>query len=139
MRRLAIALMAAGFAGGAMAEITGPQGRWLAEDIGGRGVIDRLQSVIVLDEGGRITGNAGCNAIAGRAEISGDTIRIGPLAVTRKLCTPAIMDQEARLITALGQAQAWQIDRARHKLILTGEEGRPVAIFAEHDERVRSR
>ena len=48
---------------------TSPAGRWLAEDIRGGGVIDRLQSVLEIAGDGRISGTGGCNRIMGKARM----------------------------------------------------------------------
>ncbi len=108
----------------------GPAGRWLAEDIGGAGVIDRLQSVLVIDPDGKVSGSGGCNRIMGRAEIAGPAIKFGPIATTYMLCVPAAMDQEGKFIAALGAARAWRIDAPRGKLILLDADGKPVLVLA---------
>jgi heat shock protein HslJ len=74
---------------------------WVAEDIAHRGVIDYLQSRLQFVGTDRVAGSGGCNVFNGRAELSADRLRIGPLAATKKLCPPAIMDQEDRFLRAL--------------------------------------
>jgi heat shock protein HslJ len=61
-----------------------PVGRWLAEDIRSGGVIDRLQTVLEIAADGTVSGSGGCNAMRGKATISGETIVFGPIAVTNK-------------------------------------------------------
>ncbi|WP_172331954.1 YbaY family lipoprotein [Mangrovicoccus sp. HB161399] len=107
-----------------------PVGRWLAEDIGGGGVVDRVRTVLELGPDGRVSGSGGCNAISGQAELSGAALSFGPLATTRKLCPPAVMDQEAKFLAALGGTRSWKIDPDRRKLILLDATGRTVAAFA---------
>jgi putative lipoprotein len=46
---------------------------WIAEDIGGNGVIDILQSRLTFDEEGRVNGNAGCNSFFGSYQ-TGDLV-----------------------------------------------------------------
>ncbi len=106
-----------------------PAGRWLAEDIGGGGVIDRVRTVLELADDGAVSGSGGCNGIAGMAEFSRTEIVFGPLAATRKLCPPAIMDQEGKFLQALGEARAWKIMPAQRKLLLLDGTGQPVAVF----------
>src|SRR5262245_16033622 len=48
----------------------GPIGRWLAEDIRGGGVIDRVQTVLEIAADGGISGSGGCNAMRGTATIA---------------------------------------------------------------------
>jgi heat shock protein HslJ len=45
---------------------------WLAEDIGGRGVIDRAQTTISFEPEGRVAGSGGCNRYFGAVTIKGD-------------------------------------------------------------------
>lgn len=73
---------------------------WVAEDIAGRGVIDDLQSTLRLEHG-RAAGLAGCNRYTAAAKAEAGTLQLGPLAATRMMCPPAIMDQERRFLEAL--------------------------------------
>ena len=72
----AAALMsaAASMAQGAARE-TGLLGTaWLAEDIGGRGVIDRARSTMEFTKVGQVTGLAACNRYFGPVSLDGGTI-----------------------------------------------------------------
>ncbi len=81
---------------------------WVAEDIDQRGVMDYLQSSLQILSATRVAGFAGCNSFSGSAQFSPGTVRMGQLASTRKMCPPAIMDQEARFLAALSAARfAW--------------------------------
>ncbi|MGI9481772.1 MAG: META domain-containing protein [Hyphomicrobiales bacterium] len=87
-------------------------GTWLVEDIDGRGVIDRARTTIGFEPSGRVFGSGGCNNFQGNAEISGAGVKFGPLAVTRKMCPRALMDQETRFFKALENAVRYEIDGA---------------------------
>lgn len=102
---------------------------WIAEDIGGRGVLDRAQSSIAFGPEGRAAGRAGCNRFTGRYVVNHTALRIGPLATTRMACVPeALADQERRFLAALDQVRAWKIERGL--LVLTNEGEAPVLRFA---------
>jgi putative lipoprotein len=102
---------------------------WIAEDIGGRGVIDRAQSTIAFGTDGRATGRGGCNRFTTRYTLSGAALRINPVASTRMACVPeALADQERRFLAALGVVRAWHLDGAI--LRLTNETGAAVLRFA---------
>lgn len=107
-----------------------PQGRWLAEDIRQGGVIDRLQTVLEIAPDGTISGTGGCNRMAGKATITGDTIAFGPLASTNMACTPAAMDQEAKFFAALRDVRTWRVDPQRRKLALLGADGKVLVVFS---------
>lgn len=105
-------------------------GRWLAEDIGGMGVLDRVESVLELAADGGVTGSGGCNHMRGTATLGRADIRFGPLAATRRACVPAVGDQEARFFAALAATRHWQLDEARGKLRLLDGQGQPLMLLA---------
>ncbi len=105
-----------------------PQGHWLAEDIGGGGVIDDLQTTLDIAGDGRVSGSGGCNRYGGKAEIDGSSIVIGPVAATKMACIPAPMDQETKFFDALDKARSWRIEDG--KLLLLDGSGAILARFA---------
>jgi heat shock protein HslJ len=110
-------------------EISLPGTSWLAEDLGGRGVIDHLQSTLTFDGAERVAGNAGCNRYFGAVTLDGARIRFGNLGATRMMCPPAVMDQEQRLFDALGQAERFGFGPPGI-LTLYDAAGAPVARFS---------
>ncbi|MDT3375960.1 YbaY family lipoprotein [Labrys neptuniae] len=109
---------------------TGPSGRWLAEDINGRGVVDDAQSVLEIAADGKVSGRGGCNGMGGSAVIKGSRIRFGQIVSTQMACPPAIMDQEGKFLKALQAARSWRIDTARNKLLLLDARGRRILLLA---------
>jgi putative lipoprotein len=85
-------------------------GDWLAEDIGGGGVLDRPQSTITFGPDQAAYGSGGCNRFRGSATISGDTLRFGPLASTMMACPPAVMDQERKFLDALEATRSYRFE-----------------------------
>jgi heat shock protein HslJ len=116
----------------ASASAAPPQGRWLAEDINGGGVIDRLQTTLELGGDGKVTGMGGCNRYTGKAILKDDAITFGPMASTRMACSPAIMDQETRFHAALETVRSWHV--ARGKLFLRDQSGHVVLRFSARDK-----
>ena len=111
------------FAGAADAAPGTPSGKWLAEDIDGGGVIDRLQTTLEIRDEGIVTGMGGCNRYAGSAKFDSTTIKFLPMASTRMACTPAVMNQESKFHATLEKIRAWRIDEAQRKLILLDRQG----------------
>ena len=109
----------------------GPRGRWLAEDIGGKGVLDRVESVLDITSDDGVDGSGGCNRMTGTFtfDVKDETIRISDLAATRRACPPAVSDQETRFFAALMAARQWQRDDLRGKLRLLDGKGRVLAVF----------
>ena len=63
--------------------------RWLAEDIGGAGVIDMAQTTLVFAADGRAEGSGGCNHYSGPVSVEGDAIIFGHIDSTRKASSTA--------------------------------------------------
>jgi heat shock protein HslJ len=76
---------------------------WLLEDLGGLGVIDNIQATLTFPEASKVAGNASCNRFFSPAEMSGDAIKLGPLASSRMMCPEAVMNQEMKYMNALQQ------------------------------------
>lgn len=110
--------------------VQSPAGKWLAEDIQGGGVIDRIQTVLEVREDGAVSGSGGCNRFAGKATISGDTISFSPLVSTEMACSPAVMDQEQKFHAALVATKAFRIHPLERKLVLLDGAGKAVARFS---------
>lgn len=109
-------------------EAASPQGHWLAEDIGGGGVVDDLQTTLDIAADGTVSGSGGCNRYSGKAEIDGSAIAIGPVAATKMACIAAPMDQETKFFDALDKARSWKIENG--KLLLLDGGGTVLARFA---------
>jgi heat shock protein HslJ len=102
----AVALLLAGCAGvkgGVPPNLVGTA--WLVEDLENAGVIDRLQSTLEFPQEGQAAGNLGCNRFTAGFTQSGPLLSFGMLAATRRMCPPAIMDQEQRFSDVLGKTR----------------------------------
>ena len=113
-----------------MAE-TSLTGTWLAEDIGGRGVIDDAQSTISFEAAGRVGGSGGCNRYFGPVTIEGNGITFGQLGATMKACAPALMDQERKFFDALAATRSYRFDDPGHKLVFLGADGVLLVRFSQ--------
>lgn len=81
---------------------------WLLEDLGGAGVMDNIQATLTFPEVGKTTGKGSCNRFFGSAEITGNAIKLGPLASSRMACPEAVMNQEAKYLDALQAAERFE-------------------------------
>jgi heat shock protein HslJ len=120
-------------ASSASADSMMPTGKWLAEDIDGGGVIDRLQTTLDIRDDGIVTGTGGCNRYAGSATVDGNTIKFLPMASTRMACSTAAMRQEGKFHATLEKIRAWRIDEARRKLFLLDGQGFDLLRFSKMD------
>jgi len=86
---------------------TGPQaeldGIWVIEYISGKPVIDYSPAFMEFDDMDKVSGNASCNAFTGTYVLNGSSVSISKVAITRKMCPDALMEQEQRFVDALGE------------------------------------
>ena len=101
---------------------------WVAEDVTGRGAVDRLQSSITFGADGRAYGSGGCNRFTGGYTLEGASLRIGQMAQTNMACAEAAMGQEQRFHQALGAVRGWRIENGI--LHLTDDRGATVLRLA---------
>jgi len=85
-------------------------GGWLLEDLGGRGVMDMVQTTLVFDGEGRVSGSGGCNRYTGSYTYGDGELTFGPLAGTKMMCPEAVMDQEDRFLEALAAIDRVAVD-----------------------------
>jgi heat shock protein HslJ len=113
------------------ADLTGT--RWLVEDLEGAGVLDRLQSTLEFPEPGAATGNLGCNRFTATWQQSGPGLRFGAVASTRKMCPPAVMDQEQRYAGVLERSRGALLDEPF--LYLLDDRGARLARLIRHEDQ----
>jgi putative lipoprotein len=128
---LAVAALATGWV---MATDTAGAGElvgavWLAEDIRGGGVVDRVQSTVSIDAAGKLTGSGGCNRLFGSATVAGDSIVFGGIGSTRMACAPAVMDQERKFLAALADTRTFRFQGAT--LHFHGADGTELIRFTQ--------
>jgi heat shock protein HslJ len=78
----------------------------------------------------RASGNTGCNSYGGGYEPSGQSLRFGALAATRRACVDeALNRQEAAFLRALADTRTWRI--ANGRLVLSGDAGEVARFTAQ--------
>jgi heat shock protein HslJ len=100
-------------------------GAWTVEYIGERPVIDSSPAFIEFAEEGRAGGNASCNRFTGVYVLSGSSMSFSNMASIKKMCFPALMEQETRFLAALERVAKVQIQNGL--LVLLDVKG--VAVF----------
>ena len=100
------------------------QVEWTAE----RPLIDRSMLTITLVDGQRAAGLAGCNNWSAEYQLTNNQLSLHNIATTRKLCAPALMEQEQRFLAALANVQGWEF--AEHQqLLLWPAQGAPIKLW----------
>ncbi|WPC03947.1 META domain-containing protein [Pseudomonas benzenivorans] len=132
-RPLAVTLLGASLLGCASTPVQLETERsYRLEWLGERPVLDRSHLSITLGEDGRAYGNAGCNHWFAPYELEGQALRFGPVGSTRKLCAPALMEQEARFLDSLDKVVRWDASPL-DQLRLWPETGKPLRLLPQED------
>lgn len=95
---------------------------WMIEDVVGMGVVDASAPSIRFGTDGALSGRTGCNDFSGTYELNGRRLKIGPVALTRKMCPEALMRQERRVVGVLNGAA----------MVAVSEEGAVVVSAADY-------
>jgi heat shock protein HslJ len=93
--------------------------------------MDGVQATLTFPEVGKIAGNGSCNRFFGPGEISGATIKLGPLASTRMACPEAVMNQEMKYLAALQAAERFEW-KDPYLLIYCKSFGKPLRFTRLH-------
>jgi heat shock protein HslJ len=128
-------LSAALIAGGLMGCASQPsplqqEQSYVLEWIGERPLIDYSHLTLTLADDGRAYGNAGCNHWFAPYTLEGEHISFGKVGKTRKLCAPALMDQEKRFLQALETVQRWDVSPIE-QIRFWPVEGKPLRFWPE--------
>ena len=132
MKRFALtALVGVGLAGCAAEPVQLQQNRsYILEWIGERPLMDYSHLTVTLGDDGRAYGNGGCNHWFAPYTLDGDKLTFGKIGKTRKLCAPALMEQETRFLESLSQVQRWDFSPTG-QLQLWPAEGKPLRLWSE--------
>ncbi|QQQ49254.1 META domain-containing protein [Pseudomonas syringae] len=103
---------------------------YVTEWIGERPLIDNSRLTMTLGADGRAYGNAGCNHWFAPYTLNDHSISFGPVGKTRKMCAPALMEQEQRFIKAMSSVQRWDMSPIE-QLRLWPTQGKPLRFWLE--------
>ena len=103
---------------------------YVVEWIGERPLMDYAHLTVTLGADGRAYGNGGCNHWFAPYTLKGDELSFGKVGKTRKLCAPALMEQEQRFLQALETVQRWDVS-AIEQIRFWPAEGKPLRFWPE--------
>ena len=95
-------------------------GHWQVESIYRGGIIDSSFITIQIDAQQRISGSTGCNNFSSSIQTQDLQFKVDNIALTRKLCAPALNAQEQRFVTALETAYSYK--RVEHDWVYVFDE-----------------
>ncbi|MFJ8073377.1 META domain-containing protein [Streptomyces sp. NPDC096176] len=84
---------------------------------------------LTFGKDGSVSGSLGCNRFTSTAKVSGDSITLGRLASTRKLCQGPEMDLERELVKVLDEGTV-KYELKHRSLTLTASNGKGLAAVA---------
>jgi len=98
---------------------------WVAQDIGGGGIIDRSRVTLDFGVDGRLAGRASCNAYTTTYGLTGENLTIGTTATTMMSCPTSLQDQERRFLEILQRVRRFDINETG-TLVLQDDLGRRI-------------
>lgn len=104
-------------------------GAWRITALGDAELVEPERLSLNFFDGGRVAGSGGCNRMAGGFSLSGEGMNFGPMVSTMMACPEPLMEQERRMLDALEQVIAFDVD-ADGQLRLLAEDRRTVLIEA---------
>ncbi|MNZ43628.1 META domain protein [compost metagenome] len=127
---IAVAAAATLIAGCASHEKLETEKTYRVEWIGERPLMDYSHLTLTLDGKGRAYGNAGCNHWFAGYTLEGENLTFGQAGSTRKMCAPALMEQEQRFLAALGEVRRWDFSE-QGQLYLWPANGKAIRLWPE--------
>ncbi len=108
-----------------------PEGTtWVAEDIGGKGIIDNTHLTLTMADGA-VSGSSGCNTYRGQYTHDGLSLTFGPMMSTRMACmAEALGNQERDYLDVLSGVTGYEIT-AEGALLLKTADGRTIRYMPE--------
>lgn len=96
-------------------------GNWLVNTIQDKAVIANSSAQLSFHPENKLSGSASCNNISSNYSVQNNSLTIGAIATTRKMCAPALMEQESHLLQALSKVKRFQLNNG--KLSLYNQQG----------------
>jgi len=103
---------------------------WVAEYIHGNPVVDASHTSMVFTTEGKVSGRGGCNNFTGSYILKDGKISFPPMAVTMKMCAPALSKQEYNFFQSLDKPQ--KVSFQNGMLSLTPNKGDP-SVFGPYN------
>ena len=88
-------------------------GGWLVQSIQGQHIIAKSTVKLIFSSENRLSGSASCNNISTSYNTQDNSLSIAAIATTRKMCLPALMEQESTLLQALDRVRRFEINNGQ--------------------------
>ena len=105
---------------------------WVVSQVLGTPAAPGVIATLLIEDDGKVSGNAGCNGFFGSAIIDKNAISFGNLGTTRMACPEPAMGQEDRMLAALDSTRGYRLDA--QELVLLDADGNPVLRFSPGED-----
>ena len=103
--------------------MTLPRGDWRISQIHGVADVGDAKTLFSFRDDGRVAMTVGCNRLMATPEISGTSIRIGPVAGTRMACPPPLEELERKLLAALEATHTFETSASSKSIVFKDANG----------------
>ncbi|MGC8120669.1 META domain-containing protein [Marinobacter sp. VGCF2001] len=104
---------------GAAVSLAGSQ--WQVLEIDGEPVIADSEVTLAFTEQGRVFGSSSCNRFNGGWHMQGEKLSFTHMAATKMACLDALMQQENRFLSLLGDVDRYQVENDGRLVLTTGQ------------------
>ena len=98
------------------------EGPWRIVEIEGEEAVNGLRALRLAFDSERLSLSAPCNQAMGGYELTGESLRLGPIASTMMMCPGEVMDLEAALFGTLEAVDRFDIDEDGVLLLIAADE-----------------
>ena len=92
-------------------------GDWQVETIQEKSVIAKTNVNLTFNQAFQVSGAASCNNISSHYTQQNNSLTIGPVITTRKMCNPTVMEQESKMLTTLTKVRRFQLNNGQLTLL----------------------
>lgn len=100
---------------------------WRAETIGGKPVLETVETSLTITSDMRAGGKGGCNSYFAQTELDGSALSFSAVAGTLMACAPPVEAQERAFFDALAKTRGYKVDG--DLLFLNDARGRELVRF----------
>jgi heat shock protein HslJ len=86
-----------------------------------------IDQTLGFRDNGTLAGSTGCNGYGGAVDLSGGKVKLGPMRMSRRACSPPVMDAEQDFMARLQAARQWWVRDG--ELYMTDGNGSPLLRF----------
>jgi len=91
-------------------------GNWKVMSIQDKQILTNSSVKLNFSPDNSLSGSASCNNLSSSYQTNNNSLIIAPIATTRKMCLPALMEQESNLLRTLSKVKRYQLNKGELSL-----------------------